>query len=163
MAEDCAMSFLAKKMAQWRALSLPPGSEGEERLKLEADRFARRFVFRLRRQRRREPSLEETPEAETLPSREPGPEELAIIADTMDCMLRPLPELTPNQQALFVRRFVEHARLVDLKDELGRSENALSKAIYMIRKRLYRIYEGMGMDDAEVSECLNLLDRLRPS
>lgn len=120
-------------------------------------------MFRLHRQRSREPSLEATPAAETIPTREPGPEELAIIADMMDWMLRPLPELTPNQQALFVRRFVENARVVDLQEETGRNAHALRTALYTISRRMRRMLDGQGVDAAEVADLLSLIDRSRGS
>lgn len=79
----------------------------------------------------------------------------------MECLLQALLVLTPGQQTLFVRHCLDHARLVDLQEETGRTASALGKGLHFIRKRMRKILEGEGIDAGEVADYQSMLDRFR--
>jgi hypothetical protein len=166
--EECARWFQARKLCQ--GFERGAFTEEElEKIKLQAASFARRYAFRLTRRRRMEVcdcdengSLENGP-AGKIASREPGPEEVVIMAERLQRLLLPLPEMTLNQQQLFVRRFLEEARLVDLVEETGRNAHALRTAVYTLRIRLRKLLEGKKMNTAEAAEYQSMLDRFHAS
>jgi hypothetical protein len=106
-------------------------------------------------------SIEEEGSAggEVLASKAPGPEETVLTKELIEILIRPLPELTPKQQKIYVRRFLQNARIVDLEDETGNSANALRKGAFDLRRHLVKVYESEGVTRAEVDDWLNYLDR----
>lgn len=162
--EDCALEFLARKLTKGGFVSYPLSAAEETRLQSQAQVWARRYAFRLRRRRKREVLLTEIDATGECMVREPvardlGPEELLIQAELFERLIAPLTELTASQQQLFARHILEATRLVDLQEETGRTPDALWQAMVRIRKRMVRLLEGKGVTSSEVMEYLGELAR----
>src|ERR1043166_8374208 len=161
-AEDFSQEFVSERLTEgYGGAELT--SDEVQHLAREADKQAKRYQYRRRRRRRQvvslydeNGSLEGGP-AGRLACHDPGPEELTLVADMMERLLLPLSEMTLSQQQLFVRRFLESARMVDLQEEMGRSANALYVAIHKIRKRFKQLLEGYRMSWEEIAEYLSML------
>jgi hypothetical protein len=157
--EDCAMDFVGKKLKAAGIGGLAALAYDDEKLKLAVDKHARRFAYRVRCRCRKEVLDGDTTERREPTSKEAGPEKQTITAEIMECLLQPLPHLTPKQQEIYIRRLLHNERIVDMEADLGQSANSIGKAAFDLRARLKRIFEENGVTDAIVSDWLNYLDR----
>jgi len=167
-AEDCAQDFVKKKLYQRQdPMQEAQGAEAMDRLRQQARRFAQERAFQLFHTQRKQQSLEELQEQEAkgfrraLVSPDPGPEEIVLQAEFFYCLLSAIEGLLPQQQALWTRHFLEGVRLVDLQEELGRTESALWQALCRLRKSLRRLLAGEGMTPEEIADYLNILVQYR--
>lgn len=168
-AEDCMRDFVVMKLQQpQNPFEEAHALEGRERLLSSAQQHARQYYYRCRSLHRREVSLEEM-KAQQASSRRhelvcpsPGPEALVIQAELLDRLLGAIDGLLPAQQQLWVRYAVDGVALVDLQEELGRTDVALWQALARIRKRLQKVLEGEGITPVEVAEYRSMLSR-RPT
>jgi len=157
-AADCSSEFVADKLVVWCSQDYDADLGSEHELRREAEAFARRYAYRRRRRRRKEQLQCETPNLETMASREPGPEEIVQRAALLGRLLRPLSQLSPERRFLFVRRILDEMRLVDIEAQTGRSANVLCKTVGRILDRLRRYLEGEALDAEEIEDYLSMLD-----
>ena len=117
----------------------------------------------------REVSLDdpEQPETKTTKFRralictDPGPEEIVIQAEFFRRFLRSIDGLEPQQQALWARHFLDGVKLVELQEELGRTETALWQAVCRMRKRLPLLLAGHGLTPNEIHEYIMVFATFR--
>jgi RNA polymerase sigma-70 factor (ECF subfamily) len=73
-------------------------------------------------------------------AREPTPDEAAMLTETVEYLLRGLPE--ERQQQILVLRLQGHS-LVEISQQVGRSEQTVYRVLDQVKKRLNRYHESL--------------------
>ena len=161
--EDYAREFLDAKLKSAGVAGTAILDGDIEQLMKEAEIWTAAKVLHERRERHRIIALSDNAAIEmlaSLSSHEEGPEETALRNDVMAQILRATRMLTPGQDRLFRRHYIDRIRMVDLQVELGRTAQALGAALVKLRKHLRLALEADGLDTIAADSLLNMFDRM---
>lgn len=79
-----------------------------------------------------------------VPSPEPTPEEALLRREQQEALARALQRLTPNEKALFYRKYYYRQSTAQIARELGMTERAVEGRLYRLRKQLRNLMGGAG-------------------
>lgn len=81
---------------------------------------------------------------ENTPSPQPTPEELLLRQERQAAVNRALARLSPDEQALFYRKYYYLQSTAQIAAELGTTERAVEGKLYRLKKRLRKLLGGEG-------------------
>ncbi|HEY7214422.1 MAG TPA: sigma-70 family RNA polymerase sigma factor [Thermoanaerobaculia bacterium] len=90
---------------------------------------------------RREDWPEETAGDEPLPSRDPGPDRIALSLEVERAVRSGMAELSPMERTAFVLRHFEGRSIAEICEQLGLGASAGKQAIFRAVKKLRRVLE----------------------
>lgn len=150
-AQDCAVEFLEHIFKRNQPI---PSSAWLHRC---AHNFACNYVRALARRRAKEQTwseryadnAEQQRDSHAAPT--PGPKTLFLQKELWEQVVGAVRQLTPTQQALFIRYYLRNYSIRDLATRTGRTPHAIEESLSNIRKRLNQILQKQGWTEQDAA------------